>query len=199
MVTMLSACTKNKTPVQTYEDGMKDACFKMGGLLNQKDECVLPEPTPVIQTVEVEKIVTIEVPVERTVEEVDNSTPSSELSENTVVYFGKTIGSFHLTPNEIYSRWELNWDERYRIRTDEDEGRSCQEVALKGATGSFIMPKDGYVNSVVGDIIVNNVKWRNGNPITGPNGEQLVPKGATVNFVFYGTASDCLAIWIPYN
>ncbi len=126
------------------------------------------------------------------------TTPSSEseiLSEKTIIPFGDTVGAFHLTPNENELRWELNWDERYRT----SPGLSCKEVTQKGASGSFIMPGNGYINSVVGDIIVNGIKWGNGNPVTGPNGQQIIAEGSNIDFRFYGTDSDCLAIWIPYK
>ena len=174
-------------------------CFEQNGLINQEGKCVLPEQPPVIETVEIPVIVTVEVPVEKIVEVVVTPTPmpvSSEvLSEKTEIDFGDIVGAFHLTPNEIYNRWELNWDERYRT----SPGISCTEVMAKGATGSFLMPSDGYINSVVGDITVNGVRWANGNPVTGPDGQQFIAKGSTIDFRFYGTASDCLAIWIPYN
>lgn len=164
----LVGCTKNQTTIPAYEDGIKDACFKMGGLLNQKDECVLPEPTPVIQTVEVEKVVEVPViqtvEVEKVVEVPVLVTPTPEKEVDPRCPYTIELGS----AGEFFSYWDpgfgscvIDMAEEHRVTA----GMPLWQIKQDGLEYTLTMPFRGMLNHSAEFVFLNDQECIPGNPV----------------------------------
>ncbi len=175
--------------VPSYEDGMRDQCFELGGLLDKDANCVLVEAVEAKeQPAAVMQQPVSAPPVQSEFQEQPVAVMQQPVDEKLAycmqytATFGK-MGKFHAVYDSnlqtcVLGAWESN-----RVDQSQDWGYTLANLKETGDDYVFLNPWKGKLNHSAEFVFIDSEECTPANPVRCMNGVDIFPKGSTIRII----------------